>query len=995
MKLKKIHFYLSDNFIIPFWNSIQKNKVKKVIVSFLLLFTQHAFAQLGLNPSKVKWQQINDDTAQIIFPAGMTVQAQRASNIVHSLFKNDNDLGNKKKKVSVILHNQTTISNGFVSLIPFRSEFYLTPPQASFLGTSSWLDILTIHEYRHVQQLVNARRGVTNLAATLLGRFAWSALHHRAIPRWFMEGDAVYAETAYSKSGRGRLATFDMEYRSLIFDNKIYNYEKAAAGSYKDFVPNHYNLGYYMTTYARKKFGKNVWKEVLIDAGKYEGIFYPFSRNLKKHTGLRTKHLYKATMHELDSTWSKRTTNNQEAKKVRGFTSYTNPVFAENNKLIFEKSSFKKIRSFYKVDSSEKETKLLTPGIQVSSNTSLSYSKGLLTWSELTFDKRWYNKNYSVVRLFDLEKNKKINLTEKTKYFSPSLSSDASKIVVVDIKENMLSTIKVIDAKTGRELMAFDNTESHFYSFPKFLPSDNQIVVVAQKNSENGLVLLDINSKAVSEIVPFSSGLITNPFPSKDHVFFSSAISGTNQIYAVNLTSRKVFLVTNSTLGAFQPAISANSEEIAYSEFSSTGYKLRREKLYPERWTEVDYRSIVNQVNYIETLVSDEEGDFLEKLPDRSFEVKKFKKTSGLINPHSLLINPLGAAKRAEVIFANKFSTLQGSLGYFYNLNEKFGGFYGALTYGGWYPQITLQATTNLNRSKSFPVIIDRVREVEQDTVAGISFSKELEWRENIFSSSIAIPLNLTRGYHLTSLLISVKPSYHSLRSIKSNDEQFSSSESFSSISGKFRFSRLQQRAHQNINPRWGQSLFLEYSTVVNDDDFDGNFLHLRSSLYFPGLFLNHSLQIEFDHRKEDVLNTYTFVNNFFNARGYSVPINDEISRASFNYALPLLYPDLALGSIAFVKRIRANLFFDYSKARFREINFEDLDNESSSSDFGRGKIDQDSDMRSFGAEVFFDIRAMRLIEISPGLRVNYLLDSHLFGDKKISLEFVLASIQL
>ena len=34
----------------------------------------------------------------------------------------------------------------------------------------------------------------------------------------------------------------------------------------------------------------------------------------------------------------------------------------------------------------------------------------------------------------------------------------------------------------------------------------------------------------------------------------------------------------------------------------------------------------------------------------------------------------------------------------------------------------------------------------------------------------------------------------------------------------------------------------------------------------------------------------------------------------SVNYDLPLIYPDLRVGSILYLKRIRANLFYDYGQ---------------------------------------------------------------------------------
>ncbi|MBK5269507.1 MAG: hypothetical protein JJE22_00705, partial [Bacteroidia bacterium] len=102
--------------------------------------------QFGGNPPSLKWKQINTDSVRIIFPAGLDSQAQRVSSIVHYLASkptemSDFSLGNKLRKINIILQNQTTIANGYVNLGPFRSEFYLTPELNNFEeGSMVWYD---------------------------------------------------------------------------------------------------------------------------------------------------------------------------------------------------------------------------------------------------------------------------------------------------------------------------------------------------------------------------------------------------------------------------------------------------------------------------------------------------------------------------------------------------------------------------------------------------------------------------------------------------------------------------------------------------------------------------------------------------------------------------------------------------------------------------------------------------------------------------------------
>ena len=60
---------------------------------------------------------------------------------------------------------------------------------------------------------------------------------------------------------------------------------KLRNGSYRDFVPDHYRLGYMMAAYGREKWGDDFWKKVTHDAAAYKGLFYPLQKAIKTHSG--------------------------------------------------------------------------------------------------------------------------------------------------------------------------------------------------------------------------------------------------------------------------------------------------------------------------------------------------------------------------------------------------------------------------------------------------------------------------------------------------------------------------------------------------------------------------------------------------------------------------------------------------------------------------------------------------------------------------------------
>ena len=125
----------------------------------------------GAFPPSTRWKQINTDTVRVLFEAKAEAQARRVADLIHAMARDTtNDLGSKVRKVNVLLHGNTTQANGFVTLAPFRSEFYLIPGSNIFeFGNLPWNEQLAIHEYRHVHQFNNFRKGVSKIFYYLLG----------------------------------------------------------------------------------------------------------------------------------------------------------------------------------------------------------------------------------------------------------------------------------------------------------------------------------------------------------------------------------------------------------------------------------------------------------------------------------------------------------------------------------------------------------------------------------------------------------------------------------------------------------------------------------------------------------------------------------------------------------------------------------------------------------------------------------------------------------
>src|SRR6218665_3172324 len=137
------------------------------MVGSLCLQAQES-STFGTNPTSLKWYKINTDHFKILYPAGFDVQAQRMANTLEHIYEPEaRTLGVKPRKITMLMQNQSSISNGFVTLAPRRSEFYAMPTQNYNLsGTNDWLNMLASHEYRHIVQYQRSITGFNKFIYT-------------------------------------------------------------------------------------------------------------------------------------------------------------------------------------------------------------------------------------------------------------------------------------------------------------------------------------------------------------------------------------------------------------------------------------------------------------------------------------------------------------------------------------------------------------------------------------------------------------------------------------------------------------------------------------------------------------------------------------------------------------------------------------------------------------------------------------------------------------
>ena len=73
---------------------------------------------------------------------------------------------------------------------------------------------------------------------------------------------------------------------------------------------------------------------------------------------------------------------------------------------------------------------------------------------------RWGWRDYSVIRVLDLNTKKDNRITSKTKYFSPDISPDGKSVVAVNLTPSGKCYLDILDLHTGKILKQIPNPDS-------------------------------------------------------------------------------------------------------------------------------------------------------------------------------------------------------------------------------------------------------------------------------------------------------------------------------------------------------------------------------------------------------------------------------------------------------------------------------------------------------------------------------------------------------
>jgi hypothetical protein len=694
-------------------------------------------------------------------------------------------------------------------------------------------------------------------------------------------------------------------------------------------VPDEYYLGYNLVSYTRKLYGPDLLTKALDNITRRPWTLAPVSLAMQEYSGLRKVRFYRAVYDSLRLQWEEQAKNTRLTDKTQlskpaddRYIHYRLGRYVNDSLILAEKSGRDHYSRIISIDRSGRERGICTPGyftselifprvstghaLKAPDNSPGSFTMDNLAvcgdriaWAGMTVDPRWKHRSYSVIKVHDLKKGKTRLLTRKTRYFSPAFFPDGTRLVVAEIDYAGDNWLTIIDSHSGRELRRYQTPDGALFTFPSVSLDGQSVFSVVIGEEGKSLVELVVDDGTVKTILPYGYREISRPVDQPDFLFFTADYSGIDNIYAQDKATGAISQVTSSAYGATDPDFSSDGGRMVYSDYTADGYALVETLLDPSNWIPLEqvedhspriWRDYVNQ-----------EPGMMEyaNIPDSQYITEPYKKARHLLNFHSWA--PLSYNMQAgslkpgfSVMSQNLLSTTFVTAGYGFDQRIGDGRFHVGLSYRGFYPVIDFSAEHGI-----------RLISNSEDSL--------LRYRESGFFTGLHLPLVFLKNHYAFKVVPGAR--YVFVRQERLADEGLPLDPVVNhSVESSLFLSGQSKKAELNLRPKWGQQLELHYKTEPAVSGDRGYLAAAAATLLFPGIGRHHSLMLYAAHQEKQP-GQYDFHELVAYPRGYFHQSSRQLTTLSASYLMPLANPDLAIGPVVYLKRIKVNLFGDVAWA--------------------------------------------------------------------------------
>jgi len=493
---------------------------------------------------------------------------------------------------------------------------------------------------------------------------------------------------------------------------------------------------------------------------------------------------------------------------------------------------------------------------------------------------------------------------------------------------------------------------------PAWCRDGKSLLVIVNGKDGKSIVRMDVATGQNITVLPATYDDISYPADGGEHAFFTAYYNGITNIYAVEYRTGKVMQVTSSRFGAFDPQPNATGDKLAYSEYSVNGYNLVETNLDVAKWILVDQLTDYSLKLY-ETLARQEGFNMQDSVvPKTQYRVKPYRKVAHLLNVHSWAplyydidvsdVTSTQLYPGVVLLSQDLLGNLTSSAGYSW---RDYHAFHAGFTYKGLYPVFDFRIDNGGQTA-----VIGRPKD---DTFTPQNRSTRMSLRSYI-------PFTFTRSRWVTGVIPQIRFSYKNnyFYSSATTDYQYGLWEMGYSLQA-YRYLKMSIR---DFAPRTGisvQGMFQHapWNTDPSGYTYYQYIYYMYGRIYLPGIARHHSLQLSgaWQEQKSD---RYIFGSTIRFPRGYFSGLTEKLTIGTIDYGFPLCYPDWKLSFLAYLKRIRTNLFFDMAQNQYRK-------------NVDKKIMWHKENLRSVGIDLLADVHLLQInFPINVGIRTAYALEN-------------------
>ena len=920
-------------------------RLKRYIIALLLLIcgvvaAERAEAQYyswGVDSPRHTWRQLKRENYRVVYPDTAKHIAARMMYYLDSV-QEDISYGYRHPQMSIpfVVRPSNFNSNGLVMWMPRRVEFLSTPSINSY--ATPWIKQLVAHEYRHAVQYNNLNRGVVKGLSYLLGQQS-STIGLLFMPLWAIEGDAVMTETQMTTFGRGMQPSFTLTYRAYESVVEAFpNIDKWFCGSYKDYIPDHYQLGYLMSRHTYNRFGRVIGDAMAELSTRRPYMIVSTSWMLNRLFAMSESKLFYDTFHTLDNHWAtlpkEQTTTHIPIPEPKSHTIYSHPQVTYSGDIIMLKEDLDRPTAFVRLDSIGVESHIAYTGY-VSTRPALS-EMGRLWWTEYRRSPLFEQDVRSVLCYMDLGEGKTHYISDTRNILYPT-PTDGHAMAWVEYTADGRYTIvaKSVEGIEPRTAMPY-GSEIHGMAWDNLTKSLYVIIT-----DDDGMYISRVTKGGTEQVTYPTYSTLSDLRASNGKLYFGSISSGLDELHYYDLKEGKEYRISQSRYGSFNP-MPYDDRRVVATSYDRRGYLPVMQDIESHRH-EVFYRphppknllpegkswDVVN----VDTLRFDsiKADSLLKQTPP-----KRFSKFGHMFNIHSwapLSYDPYALVEEQSIAFnlggtimsQNILSSTEGFLSYGWN-HEEGSVFKGLIRYYGLGLNLWVKGMYGGRQHLHKVYIYDPINKeyiFPDEPKLGRYYS---------LSAGATMPLLLQRGYHTRQLAFTGSWNFSNGMTANvdkiryeggkiSNIHKLGYSEGVHQLSVGVTFQDYVRQAHRDFAPPFGVVAQGSYTINPTNDDM-GHLMVLYGKLYTPGLGMHHSLTLEASYQNtlggfhsKQVLSTLSFMSTRLLPRGFSSYeiSNNHYTATALNYQVPVWYPERGLRGIVYFKRLRLNAGVDYA----------------------------------------------------------------------------------